>query len=195
MLMNKGYIEKHPISNIKNIFTEFSMEECLKIKKFEMNINHDVKAIEYYIRTKMDELNLSQYNSFIHFGLTSQDINNTALPLMIKGAIENTYIPSISNVIKNLNKKIEKWSNVVIISKTHGQPATPTTFGKEMRVFTYRLEKQLNMLNDISFYGKMGGATGNLNAHICSYPDIDWGDFMKTFLKVYIYYIINIQHK
>ena len=189
MLMDKGYIVKHDISCIKDIVTEFSMEECLKIKHFEKNINHDVKAIEYYIRSKMDELKLSQYNSFIHFGLTSQDINNTALPLMIKGAMENTYTPSIVTVMEILNKKIAEWKNVVIISKTHGQPATPTTFGKELRVFTYRLQKQLDMLENISLYGKMGGATGNLNAHICAYPDVDWRDFMETFLKSF-----NILH-
>ena len=183
MLMDKGYIVKQDISSIKEIVTEFSMEECLKIKHFETTINHDVKAIEYYIRSKMDELKLSQYNSFIHFGLTSQDINNTALPLMIKGAIENNYTPSIVQVMKILNKKIAEWKNVVIISKTHGQPATPTTFGKELRVFTYRLQKQLDMLENISLYGKMGGATGNLNAHICAYPDVNWREFMETFLK------------
>ena len=189
ILMSEGHIKEADISCIRNIATEFSMDECVKIKKIENTINHDVKAIEYYIRSKIDELNLSQYNSFIHFGLTSQDINNTALPLMIKGAIENTYNPSILNVMKNLTNKIAKWKDVVIISKTHGQPATPTTFGKELRVFTYRLQKQLDMLNSTSYYGKMGGATGNLNAHICAYPDIDWCGFMDTFLKSF-----NILH-
>jgi adenylosuccinate lyase len=183
MLMNKGYIKLNDISSIKNIATEFSMDECIKIKNFEKNINHDVKAIEYYIRDKLTELKLSQYNSFIHFGLTSQDINNTALPLMIRGAIENTYDSSIENIMKTLSKKIAEWKDVVIISKTHGQPATPTTFGKELRVFTYRIQKQLTMLNNTSDYGKMGGATGNLNAHICAYPDVNWQEFMETFLK------------
>jgi adenylosuccinate lyase len=183
MLMNKDYIKSNDISSIKNIATEFSMDECIKIKNFEKNINHDVKAIEYYIRDKLTELKLSQYNSFIHFGLTSQDINNTALPLMIRGAIENTYDSSIENIMKNLSKKIAEWKDVVIISKTHGQPATPTTFGKELRVFTYRIRKQLNMLKKTSYYGKMGGATGNLNAHICAYPDVNWQEFMETVLK------------
>jgi adenylosuccinate lyase len=183
MLMSKGYIVQDNILDIKKIATEFSMEECIKIKNIEKTINHDVKAIEYYIRSKMNEFKLSQYNSFIHFGLTSQDINNTALPLTIKGAIENTYNPSIVSVINKLNKKIAKWKDVVIISKTHGQPATPTTFGKELRVYTYRLQKQLDMLNSTSYYGKIGGATGNLNAHICAYPNIDWCGFMDTFLK------------
>jgi len=183
MLMNKGYIKSNDVSSIKNIATEFSMDECIKIKNFEKNINHDVKAIEYYIRDKLTELKLSQYNSFIHFGLTSQDINNTALPLMIRGAIENTYDSSIENIMKTLSKKIAEWKDVVIISKTHGQPATPTTFGKELRVFTYRIRKQLNMLKKTSYYGKMGGATGNLNAHICAYPDVNWQEFMETVLK------------
>ena len=182
-LMNEGYIKQENILTIKNIATEFSMDECIKIKNIENNINHDVKAIEYYIRTKMDELKLSHYNSFIHFGLTSQDINNTALPLMIKGAIDNSYNTSIVNIMKNINNKIDEWKDIVIISKTHGQPATPTTFGKELRVYTYRLQKQLDMLNSTSYYGKMGGATGNLNAHICAYPDIDWCEFMNKFLK------------
>lgn len=189
MLMSEGYIVQDNILDIKKIATEFSMEECVKIKNIEKTINHDVKAIEYYIRSKMDELKLSQYNSFIHFGLTSQDINNTALPLMIKGSIENTYNPSIVNVMKKLDTKITEWKDVVIISKTHGQPATPTTFGKELRVYTYRLQKQLYMLNSTSYYGKMGGATGNLNAHMCAYPKVDWRDFMETFLKSF-----NILH-
>jgi len=189
MLMSEGYIVQDNILDIKKIATEFSMEECVKIKNIEKTINHDVKAIEYYIRSKMGELKLSQYNSFIHFGLTSQDINNTALPLMIKGSIENIYNPSIVNVMKKLNTNITEWKDVVIISKTHGQPATPTTFGKELRVYTYRLQKQLDMLNGISYYGKMGGATGNLNAHMCAYPDVDWRDFMETFLKSF-----NILH-
>jgi adenylosuccinate lyase len=182
-LMNEGYIKQENILIIKNIATEFSMDECIKIKNIENNINHDVKAIEYYIRTKMDELKLSRYNSFIHFGLTSQDINNTALPLMIKDAINNSYNTYIVNIMKNINKKIDEWKDIVIISKTHGQPATPTTFGKELRVYTYRLQKQLDMLNSVSYYGKMGGATGNLNAHICAYPDIDWCEFMNKILK------------
>jgi adenylosuccinate lyase len=183
LLTDKGLIEYSDISVIKNIVTEFSIGECVKIKNIEKGINHDVKAIEYYIRDKLKELNIEQYTPFIHFGLTSQDINNTALPIMIKTSVEQVYNTSIQNIMKNLNKKIEAWKDIVIISRTHGQPATPTTFGKELRVFTYRIQKQLNMLDNTSYYGKMGGATGNLNAHICAYPDIDWRGFMGDLLK------------
>lgn len=188
-LLEKLFEEKllHPqdISSIKLIFTEFSLEECVKIKGYEKVINHDVKAIEYYMRDKLKEYGLSHFNSFIHFGLTSQDINNTALPLMIKHTIEGVYTSSIQTILSSLNKKIESWRDVPIISKTHGQPATPSTFGKEMRVYTYRIEKQLKLLDDTTYYGKMGGATGNLNAHICAYPNINWEEFMNTFLGIF----------
>ena len=177
-------INEQLIAKLNIIVSEFSMKECIKIKEIESKINHDVKAIEYYIQNKITEMNLPKYiNSFIHFGLTSQDINNTALPMMIKHTIENIYIESLENIQKCLDKKATNWKDVVIISKTHGQPATPTTFGKEMRVFHYRIAKQLKLLKNHSYYGKMGGATGNLNAHICAYPNINWKEFISNFLS------------
>lgn len=176
-------IQSGKFENIKIIATGFSLSECIKIKNYEHSINHDVKAIEYYIRDELEKYELSKFSSFIHFGLTSQDINNTAIPIMIKGCIENVYSKYLNNILKILEKKINSWKDVVIISKTHGQPATPTTFGKEMRVFHYRIMKQFNLLKDIKYYGKMGGATGNLNAHICAYPDINWKEFFSSFLN------------
>ena len=181
-LMDNDKIQLGIIENIKTIATGFSLSECIKIKKYEDSINHDVKAIEYYIQDELKKYDLTKFSSFIHFGLTSQDINNTALPMMIKGCIENVYSKYLNTILKNLEKKITSWKDVVMISKTHGQPATPTTFGKEMRVFHYRITKQFNLLKDIKYYGKMGGATGNLNAHICAYPDINWKTFFSSFL-------------
>jgi adenylosuccinate lyase len=182
-LMENDKLESCNISKIKTVATDFSLTECIKIKNYEKTINHDVKAIEYYIRDKLEELNLGKFSSFIHFGLTSQDINNTALPIMIKNFINQPYLTRIQNILKNLFSKTTAWKNDVIISKTHGQPATPTTFGKEMRVFHYRLTKQIDQLNSIKYYGKLGGATGNLNAHLCAYPDVNWKVFMRTFLS------------
>lgn len=182
-LMENDKLESCNISEIKTIATDFSLTECIKIKNYEKTINHDVKAIEYYIRDKLVELNLEKFSPFIHFGLTSQDINNTALPIMIKNVTNQLYMNRIQNILKNLFSKTTEWKDDVIISKTHGQPATPTTFGKEMRVFHYRLTKQIDQLNSVKYYGKMGGATGNLNAHICAYPDVNWKVFMRTFLS------------
>jgi adenylosuccinate lyase len=184
-MFEEKLLDPQDISSIKLIFTEFSLEECVKIKGYEKAVNHDVKAIEYYMREKLKEYGLSHFNSFIHFGLTSQDINNTALPLMINHCIENVYKSSIQIILSSLNKKIDSWKDITIISKTHGQPATPTTFGKELRVYTYRIDKQLKLLDNTTYYGKMGGATGNLNAHICAYPNINWEEFMSTFLGIF----------
>lgn len=181
-LMDNNMIQSEKIEDIKIIATGFSLSECIKIKKHEDSINHDVKALEYYIQDELEKYDLSKFSSFIHFGLTSQDINNTALPMMIKDCIENVYSKYLNTILKSLEKKITSWKDVVMISKTHGQPATPTTFGKEMRVFHYRITKQFNLLKDIKYYGKMGGATGNLNAHICAYPDINWKTFFSSFL-------------
>jgi adenylosuccinate lyase len=168
---------------ITSILTEFSPDECLKIKNHELVINHDVKAIEYYIRDKLKEAGIETYNSFIHFGLTSQDINNTALPLMIRGVIEDPYFTSLNAIVKLLDGKSNDWKDIIMISRTHGQPAVPTTFGKELKTFSYRIGKEQKYLADITYFAKFGGAVGNLNAHVCAFPDINWTTFVNKFLE------------
>jgi adenylosuccinate lyase len=168
---------------IKSINLNFSVKDCVYIKEIEKKINHDVKSVEYYIREQLNKLSLEQYIPYIHFGLTSQDINNTAIPLMLKGANNTIYIPMLKKIIKDLKTKYEKWKDIVIISKTHGQSAVPTTFGKELNVFAYRLTKQLDKLKEVTYYGKFGGAVGNFNAHVCSYPDIKWNEFADKLLQ------------
>ena len=175
-------ITEDDIPNINSILTEFSPTECLKIKKHESIINHDVKSIEYYIRDKLKEHGISKYNSFIHFGLTSQDINNTAIPLMLRDTIESPYIHSLNAIVKQIDKFSEEWKNVIMISRTHGQPAVPTTFGKELKTFSYRIGKEKNILTNIVYYAKFGGAVGNMNAHVCAFPDINWNTFVNKFL-------------
>lgn len=169
---------------ITDISDNFSIDECKKIKEIESNINHDVKSIEYYLIDKFKKINtLANYTQFIHFGLTSQDINNTSITLMIKDSISNVLIPLLKNIMECLSKKVSLWINVVMVSHTHGQPAVPTTLGKEFQVFHYRLKKQLDILNSVVYYGKFGGAVGNLNAHYKAYPNIDWDEEFTLFLK------------
>jgi len=171
------------IPKIEEILTNFSPKECMEIKIIEKKINHDVKAVEYYIKNKLLEKELNDIIPLIHFGLTSQDINNTATPISIKDFIQKPYSELLKTIIKDLNIKSELWKNVVIITRTHGQPATPSTFGKEMKVFSYRIEKQYGILKNIKYWGKFGGASGNLNAHMLAYPDIDWIKFSENFLQ------------
>jgi len=172
---------------INNIFLNFNILECEKIKKIESKIKHDVKSIEIYISNKFQEYNISHKN-LIHFGLTSQDINNTSITLSLNSYISNVYIIYIEDIIKILNYKYNNWSNIVMLSKTHGQPAVPTTLGKELYVFSYRLQKELNNLKNIKFYTKFGGAVGNLNAHYSAYPNINWNEFADNLLsKLYLY--------
>ena len=172
---------------INNIFLNFNILECEKIKKIESKIKHDVKSIEIYISNKFQEYNISHKN-LIHFGLTSQDINNTSITLSLNSYISNVYIIYIKDIIKILNYKYNNWSNIVMLSKTHGQPAVPTTLGKELYVFSYRLQKELNNLKNIKFYTKFGGAVGNLNAHYSAYPNINWNEFADNLLsKLYLY--------
>ncbi len=169
--------------NLRAIYKDFSTEEALAIKKIESVTNHDVKAVEYFIKEKFDALNLSQYKEFIHFGLTSQDINNTAIPLSIKEAMNDVYVPEYFNVLKKLKELVEEWNDIPMLARTHGQPASPTRLGKEINVFVTRLEEQFNLLNDIPSAAKFGGATGNFNAHHVAYPDIDWKVFGDTFVQ------------
>ena len=167
----------------REIYQNFSLEDAPRVKDIESVTNHDVKAIEYFIKEKFDAIGgLEQYKEFVHFGLTSQDINNTSFPLMIKDATEEVYIPLLQKVIDQLNAFAEEWKDIAMLAKTHGQPASPTRLGKEVKVFAYRLEEQLKQLKAVPCSGKFGGATGNLNAHRVAYPAYDWKAFAEKFL-------------
>ena len=169
--------------DLRKIYKEFSSEDAQAIKDIEKVTNHDVKAVEYFIKEKFDTLGLSDHKEFIHFGLTSQDINNTAIPLSIKDAMNDAYVPEYLNVLKELKRLAEEWKDVPMLARTHGQPASPTRLGKEIMVFVVRLEEQFNLLNDIPSAAKFGGATGNYNAHKVAYPNIDWKAFGTSFVQ------------
>lgn len=168
---------------LRKIYKEFSLEDATRIKEIESVTNHDVKAVEYFIKEKFDLLALQDYKEFIHFGLTSQDINNTSVPLSIKDALNEVYYPGIQEVIDMLQKYAEEWSNVSMLAETHGQPASPTRLGKEIMVFVYRLEQQVALLKAIPVSAKFGGATGNFNAHHVAYPQYDWKAFGNKFVN------------
>lgn len=178
-------IDNESIENIHKITKNFDSPECLKVKLYEAECNHDVKAIEYYIRQKLEDFNVKNISQFIHFGLTSQDINNMAITLSLRDFIYDLYIGKLERIIDKINTASVDWKDIVMISKTHGQPAVPTTLGKEFKVFAYRLEKQLDILKNVKFYGKFGGAVGNISAHYFAYPDINWAkeldDFVESF--------------
>ncbi|WP_075342699.1 adenylosuccinate lyase [Tenacibaculum agarivorans] len=169
--------------DLRKIYTEFSTEDALKIKEIESVTNHDVKAVEYFIKEKFDALNLEQYKEFIHFGLTSQDINNTAIPLSIKEAIEEVYYPTLDELTSKLADLSEEWENIPMLARTHGQPASPTRLGKELFVFVERINQQILFLQHIPNAAKFGGATGNYNAHKVAYPTIDWKSFGTFFVE------------
>ena len=168
---------------LRAIYKDFSSEDALAIKKIESVTNHDVKAVEYFIKEQFDKLNLSKYKEFIHFGLTSQDINNTAIPLSIKEAMNDVYVPEYFIVLEKLKTLSKDWAHIPMLARTHGQPASPTRLGKEIEVFVVRLEEQFNLLNDIPSAAKFGGATGNFNAHHVAYPNIDWKAFGSQFVQ------------
>lgn len=168
---------------IRDIYRNFSLDDARRIKEIEGVTNHDVKAVEYFIKEKFDLLGLAPYKEFIHFGLTSQDINNTATPLTLKEAIEESYLPLLDQLISVIEHQAERWADIPMLARTHGQPATPTRLGKEWNVFAYRLRAQREALKAVPFSGKFGGATGNMNAHKVAFPDIDWPTFGKNFLK------------
>lgn len=168
---------------LRKIYQDFSVEDANRIKEIESVTNHDVKAVEYFIKEKFDLLALQEYKEFIHFGLTSQDINNTSVPLSIKDALNEVYYPGIQEVIDMLKKYAEDWSNISMLAKTHGQPASPTRLGKEVMVFVYRLEQQVALLKAIPVSAKFGGATGNFNAHHVAYPAYDWRAFGNKFVN------------
>lgn len=168
--------------SLKDIYLDFTVEDAQKVKDIEKVTNHDVKAVEYFIKEKFDQLNLHEYKEFIHFGLTSQDINNTSVPCSFRDAIHDVYYPLIDELIAKLEELAEEWKDVPMLAKTHGQPASPTRLGKEIRVFVYRLSKQLELLKKVACSGKFGGATGNFNAHNVAYPEINWTEFANHFL-------------
>jgi len=171
------------IVSLRNIFENFSLDDALAIKKIERTTNHDVKAVEYFIKDKFDGLGLEKYKEFIHFGLTSQDINNTAIPYSIKEAMNEVYVPLFMELKAVLKTLVKSWEDIPMLARTHGQPASPTRLGKEINVFVVRLEEQFNLLNDIPSAAKFGGATGNYNAHKVAYPDIDWQNFGQKFVQ------------
>ncbi len=179
-------LKKVSSSNFKAlrlIYQNFSLSDAETIKDIEKTTNHDVKAVEYFIKHKMDALGLQDYKEFIHFGLTSQDINNTAIPLSIKEAINAVYVPEYLKVLTTLEARAKEWEKVPMLARTHGQPASPTRLGKEFEVFIVRLKEQFNLLNDIPSAAKFGGATGNFNAHKVAYPEIDWKAFGTSFVQ------------
>lgn len=183
-------IDKHSFIALREIYSEFTTSDAQSIKEIEKVTNHDVKAVEYFIKDKFDTLDLSAYKEFIHFGLTSQDINNTAIPLSLKDAINQVYIPTLLEVLDDLKQLVDEWAHIPLLARTHGQPASPTRLGKEIQVFVVRLEEQLNLLNDIPSAAKFGGATGNFNAHKVAYPEIDW----KAFGHSFVHDTLKMQH-
>lgn len=168
---------------LRKIHIDFSLEDAQRVKEIEQTTNHDVKAVEYFIKEKFDTLHLDSYKEFIHFGLTSQDINNTAVPLSIKEALTDVYYPGIESVITILKEYAQAWKEIPMLAKTHGQPASPTRLGKEIQVFVYRLEQQLKLIKATPLSAKFGGATGNFNAHHVAYPQYDWRAFGNRFVR------------
>jgi adenylosuccinate lyase len=171
---------------LRDITKRFSLADAEWIKMTERTTNHDVKAVEYFLKEKFDQLGLEPYKEFIHFGLTSQDINNTATPLMLKNGIQEVILPTLTEVIERLSDLAEEWSDIPMLAKTHGQPASPTRLGKEFNVFVVRLKKQLELLEQIPYSAKFGGATGNMNAHQVAYPEMDWNEFAFTFVENFL---------
>ncbi len=170
------------LEKLPAIYEEFTQEDALKIKDFESVTNHDVKAVEYFLKERFDALGLSEWKEFIHFGLTSQDINNTSVPMSVKDALHEVFLPLLDELIAALEARAEEWEGVPMLAKTHGQPASPTRLGKEFGVFVYRLRQQRDLLAAVPVTGKFGGATGNFNAHHAAYPAIDWKAFAARFL-------------
>ena len=175
--------DRTKFNSLRSIYKNFNDEDAEYIKKLEQKTNHDVKAVEYFLKEKFTSIGISEYKEFIHFGLTSQDINNTAIPLSLKLANKNIYIPKLELLIKNLSKISKDWKNIPMLARTHGQPASPTRLGKEIEVFITRLKQQLKILRKIPYAAKFGGATGNFNAHFVAYPNVKWKNFSKNFVE------------
>ena len=167
---------------LRDIYRHFGEKDALEVKEIEKTTNHDVKAVEYYLKRRFDELELEAYKEFVHFGLTSQDVNNTAVPLSIKECHEKVLLPQYTAVLEELERRAEEWRNVPMLAHTHGQPASPTSLGKELMVFAYRMKRQMAYFAQIPFGAKFGGATGNFNAHRAAYPEVDWIEFANRFV-------------
>jgi len=176
-------IEKAHFEKLKNIYLSFSNKDAIRVKEIEKATNHDIKAVEYFLKEKFDQLGLGKYKEFIHFGLTSQDINNTAIPLLLRDSICEELLPKSEQLLTVLRNLSKQWLNQPMLARTHGQPASPTTVGKEIYVFHNRLKKQLQQLQTTSYPAKFGGATGNFNAHNVAYPDVDWVVFAEKFIE------------
>ncbi len=174
---------KNHFEDLRALYLEFSEKDALRIKELELKTNHDVKAVEYFIKEKFILLNLTKYAEFIHFGLTSQDINNTAIPMLVRDAVEGELVPLMHMIQIQLSALGKEWKTVAMLAKTHGQPASPTVLGKEILVFHERLEKQMDLLKSIPYAAKFGGATGNFNAHHVAYPNVDWKDFANNLIS------------
>jgi adenylosuccinate lyase len=175
--------DKNSYADLRSLYIDFTVEDAQKVKDIESVTNHDVKAVEYFIKEKFDALNLNKYKEFIHFGLTSQDINNTATPYSLRDAVHDVYYPLLDELINKLDSLSEDWKEISMLARTHGQPASPTRLGKEIQVYVYRLKKQLDLLKSVPCSAKFGGATGNFNAHHVAYPNIDWKKFGNHFVN------------
>jgi adenylosuccinate lyase len=176
-------VNKNIYPELKKIYTSFSIEDAQAIKEIEKTTNHDVKAVEYFIKGKFDTLGLAEYKEFIHFGLTSQDINNTAIPLTLRDALNASYFPLLEKNVKKLKEQANSWKDITLLARTHGQAASPTLLGKEIYVYVERIEAQIKQLKNIPFSAKFGGATGNFNAHKIAFPEINWIDFSNNFVN------------
>lgn len=174
---------KEDFVSIRKIYESFSVEDARKIKDLEKVTNHDVKAVEYYLKGQFVQVGLREFQEFIHFGLTSQDVNNTAVPYSLKQALQDIYFPLVNRLLKKLSGMAGAWKNVPMLARTHGQPASPTRFGKEILVFVDRITAQYNQLKNIPVYAKFGGSTGNFNAHVAAYPEIHWVQFANDFIQ------------
>ncbi|MFK7832504.1 MAG: adenylosuccinate lyase [Winogradskyella sp.] len=183
-------VDHSVFEDLRYIYNNFTEVDAAAIKEIEQVTNHDVKAVEYYIKDKFDALDLSAYKEFIHFGLTSQDINNTAIPLSIKDAMNDVYVPEYFILLEKIEDLAKDWAHIPMLARTHGQPASPTRLGKELSVFAVRLKEQFNLLNDVPSAAKFGGATGNFNAHKVAYPTIDW----KSFGTKFVHEKLGLQH-
>ena len=176
-------VEESIFPKLRSIFENFSSEDALAIKEIEKTTNHDVKAVEYFLKDEFEKLGLEKSKEFIHFGLTSQDINNTAVPLSLKDAVLEVYNPVLEEVLNKLKELASNWAQIPLLARTHGQPASPTRLGKEIEVFVVRLQEQKRILNNCQHAAKFGGATGNFNAHFVAYPNIDWKNFGASFVE------------
>lgn len=179
----KAFDAKAFAEPLRDIYRNFSLDNARRIKEIESVTNHDVKAVEYFIKERFDALGLAPFKEFIHFGLTSQDINNTSVPMSVSDAIADIFRPTLGRLIDTLEEMSAKWADIPMLAKTHGQPASPTRLGKEIGVFAYRLRQAIRLLDAVPVSGKFGGATGNFNAHLTAFPDVDWRAFANSFLR------------